>query len=71
MQRDALPTHGGGRHRAVQQIVRFRIFRKERIPTPSLVAAFACSEAAFPEPSKRTVSVGRRLKIGAVVQSIT
>jgi len=46
--RDALSARCGGWHRTVQQMARFQIFHKERLPKPSLVATLACSEAALP-----------------------
>jgi len=68
--RDALSRSGHGRHRAVQQMLRFEFFQNERRTTPLLVAALACSERALPQSSKRTASVGPRGNIGAVAQSI-
>jgi len=43
----------------------------DRLPTPLLVVALACSEAGFSITSKRKVSVGRSWNIDAVAQSIT
>jgi len=51
--RDVLSRRGHGRHRAVQQMLRFECFQNERRTAPLLVAALACSERALPQSSKR------------------
>jgi len=69
--RDALSRRGHGRHRAVQQMLRFERFQNERRTALLLVGALVCTERALPQSSERTVSVGPRGNIGAVAQSVT
>ena len=51
MLRDALSRHGHGKHRAVQQMLRFECFQNDRRKAALLAAALACSERALPQSS--------------------